>query len=511
MASVTSSPAAPAERFAPTSGMSSPPHPVSEERTPWVWLALLVAVAAVLRLIGLGTELWLDEMITSIISIRPPLHELLTVYKGDNQHPLYSLLAHFTTSLLGDTPWAMRLPAMLFGVASVPMLFVLGKRLVSQREALLAAALLAVSYHHVWFSQNARGYSMLAFWAILATDLLLRGIREERRSLFVGYAVAVALGIYTHLTMVFLVAAHVLVCAWMAFSPMVRRRLDWRLPFMGFAIGGVLTLILYAPILSQVLNWFLNRPSRLISVSTPEWALGEGLRILKIGLGAGWSIMVAGAIFLVGLVSYARRSPLAFALFVLPGATTMAGALLGRGTMYPRFYFFLIGFALLILLRGAMTLGKAAGSLIARDRADERPGIAIGVALAALMILASLMSLRYNYAHPKQPFQAASAYVEANAGPGEQVAVLNASRYAYLEYYEKPWSSIANGEELSVMRASGEPVWLVYTFPRYLELQAPEVMETIRLECGSATKFDGTVGDGDVFACELPPARTATF
>jgi hypothetical protein len=91
------------------------------------------------------------------------------------------------------------------------------------------------------------------------------------------------------------------------------------------------------------------------------------------------------------------------------------------------------------------------------------------------------------------------------------VAVLNATRYAYLEYYGKPWTRVANGDELTVLRASGEPVWLVYTFPRYLELEAPAVMETIRLECGGAAKFDGTVGDGDVFACELPPARQATF
>jgi 4-amino-4-deoxy-L-arabinose transferase-like glycosyltransferase len=510
MESATLSRAA-AERTESKKGARAPRDAAAAERTPWVWLAALVAAAVVLRVIGLGSELWLDEMVTSVISIRPPLLELLTVYKGDNQHPLYSLLAHMSTSLLGDTPLAMRLPAMLFGVASVPMLYVLGRRLVSQREALLAAALLAVSYHHVWFSQNARGYSMLAFWAILATDLLLRGIREERRSLFVGYAVVVALGIFTHLTMVFLVAAHGLACTWMAFSPWVHRRLDWRLPLIGFAVGGVLTLALYAPILTQVLNWFMNRPSRLLSVSTPEWALGEGLRILRLGLGAGWSIFVAGAVFGVGLVSYARRSPLAFTLFVLPGATTMAGALLGRGTMYPRFYFFLIGFALLIIVRGAMTIGDAAARWIARNRSGEGLGTAIGSTLVALMILASLMSLRYNYAYPKQPFLAAAAHVEANAEPGEPVAVLNATRYAYLEYYGKPWTRIANRDELSALRGSGEPVWLVYTFPRYLELEAPGVMETIRLECGGAAKFDGTVGDGDVFACELPPARQASF
>jgi uncharacterized membrane protein YuzA (DUF378 family) len=464
-----------------------------------------VAVAAVLRAIDLGTELWLDEMITSVLTIRPPARELLTVYKGDNQHPLYSLLAYASVALFGDTPWALRLPAMVFGVASVPMLYLLGRRVATPREALFAAALLAVSYHHVWFSQNARGYTLLAFWAILATDLLLRGIREERRSAFVGYAVVAALGIYTHLTMVFLVAAHVLVCVWMSFA--VRgRRLGWKLPALGFVLGGMLTLALYGPILVQVVDWFTNRPSRLLGVSTPAWALGEGWRILRIGFGAGWSMIAAGVVFAVGLVSYARRSPLVFALFVLPGVTTVAGALFGRGTMYPRFFFFLIGFAMLIVVRGASVIGELAARVVARGRGEARLASGIGGALVALMILASVLSLRYNYAYPKQPFLAAAAHVDANANPGEPVAVLNASRYAYLEYYRRAWTPLMQDDALNALRKAGQSVWLVYTFPRYLALEAPAVIETIRAECGNAVKFDGTVGDGDVFVCVLPPA-----
>ncbi|MGH7504186.1 MAG: glycosyltransferase family 39 protein, partial [Longimicrobiales bacterium] len=223
-------------------------------------LALLVVLATVLRAIGLGTEVWLDEMYTSILALRPSFLELLTVYNGDNQHPLYSLLGHLSIVLFGESPWSIRLPALVFGVASVPMLYVLGRQVATRREALLAAALLAVSYHHIWFSQNARGYTMLAFFAMLATHLLLRGVRHGRRRDFLGYAVAVALGIFTHLTMVFVVAAHVLICAWLAFITPRERRLDWRLPLLGFTVGGVLTLALYAPIMTQVLAWFLHRP-----------------------------------------------------------------------------------------------------------------------------------------------------------------------------------------------------------------------------------------------------------
>src|SRR5690606_29426767 len=116
--------------------------------------------------------------------------------------------------------WSIRLPALVFGVASVPMLYVLGREVASRREALLAAALLTVSYHHIWFSQNARGYTMLAFFAMLATYLLLRGVRTRSRRTFVAYGVVLALSTFTHLTTVFLIGAHVLICAWLVwFAP----------------------------------------------------------------------------------------------------------------------------------------------------------------------------------------------------------------------------------------------------------------------------------------------------
>jgi hypothetical protein len=182
--------------------------------------------------------------------------------------------------------------------------------------------------------------------------------------------------------------------------------------------------------------------------------------------------------------------------------------------MYPRFFFFLIGFALLIVVRGAFVLGGAAAGALVKGPARERTAAALGGALTAAMIVASLLSLRYNYAYPKQAFEEAAVYVEATADAGDPVAVLNATWYAYIEFYGKPWTRLHDRDDpsddaaanLARLRASGRTVWLVYTFPRYLEHEAPAIMQTIRAECGGAAKFDSTVGDGDVFACALPPA-----
>src|SRR5262249_32397030 len=133
-----------------------------------------------------------------------------TRFPSQNQHMLFSVLARLSFDLFGESAWALRLPSVLFGVGSVWALFMLGRRLLGEREALLACALMTVSYHHVWFSQNARGYMGLLCFTLLATWLWLESLARDEWPWHIGYAVAVALGAWLHLTMAFVVSAHVL-------------------------------------------------------------------------------------------------------------------------------------------------------------------------------------------------------------------------------------------------------------------------------------------------------------
>ena len=64
-------------------------------------LLLLTAVAAVLRLVGANRQLWFDEMVTLINSVRVPMVDLLTSYPSDNQHTLFSVLAQLSVMLPG--------------------------------------------------------------------------------------------------------------------------------------------------------------------------------------------------------------------------------------------------------------------------------------------------------------------------------------------------------------------------------------------------------------------------
>lgn len=480
----------------------------------WRWAVAGVAlVALVARLIGVNGGLWIDEIYSLVRSFRAPWRGILTEYWGDNHHPLYAVLAHLSRAAFGEAPWSVRLPAVLFGVAAIPALFALGSRVASRREALLASLLLAVSYHHVWFSQNARGYSAIACFAIVTTWALLRGVETGRARYFVWYGVAAGLGAYTHLTMVLVVAGHALGALAFLVAPgrEIERRPLLRGGLIAFGLAALMTLALYAPMLREVLDFFLNRPSNLRGVSTPRWAVVETLRILVLGLGAGLAI-VGGAIVAAGLVvgvsgiaSLWRTHRLFVLLLAGACAMTIAGAMAARGTMYPRFFFFAIGPAMLLAVRGAYA---ACGWLAARV---SRPAWGPRVALAGILtvIALSAASLSFNYRYPKQDFEGAMRYVLAERGAEDAVVSTGLPADPYRLLYGQDWPIVSTVAELDSVRLVSPRTWVLWTFPRYLERHAPGLDRVLSTECQARRAFRGTVGGGDVMACFLPSLHDA--
>src|ERR1035441_9047276 len=93
---------------------------------PWVWLMALTALALGLRVIEVNRGPWWDEIYSLVITVRRPLAQIVTVFPGDTQHPLYSILARLSVLAFGEHVWSLRLPAVVFGAASIPVLFALG-------------------------------------------------------------------------------------------------------------------------------------------------------------------------------------------------------------------------------------------------------------------------------------------------------------------------------------------------------------------------------------------------
>lgn len=134
----------------------------------------LTLLAAALRLPTLGVQsFWIDEAATWD-QVNGSLVDVIVRTAADNYPPLFNLLAWGSLQLFGDAEWALRLPAALLGIATVPMLYVLGARIGGRSTGLIAALLLTLSGFHVWYSQEARMYSLLALAATAHAWAMLR-------------------------------------------------------------------------------------------------------------------------------------------------------------------------------------------------------------------------------------------------------------------------------------------------------------------------------------------------
>jgi hypothetical protein len=167
--------------------------------------------------------------------------------------------------------------------------------------------------------------------------------------------------------------------------------------------------------------------------------------------------------------------------------------------MYPRFYFSLIGFAIIILARGVTVIPKWIAAHWPRHFPGINPGPALTAVFVIVLLASSCLSLVRNYRYPKQDFEGAMQFVDAERKYGEAVVTAGAATYPYQQYYAKPWESVETAEKLQEICRQNRAVWLVYTFPRYLQDAAPAVMDLIQKQFTPIRVFHGTLGDGDVF------------
>lgn len=172
------------------------PRPTTNER-PIVLLLLVVAV--VLRLPNLGESLWYDEVWYSTRGVGSSLAQLWSRFLTEPPAPLYGVLLFFWVRVFGDGELSVRLPSLLFGLASIGLTYRIARTYGSPLVASVAAAFLCVSPVHVWYSQEATPYAMTLF-SLLASVLAWLRLREDptRPARYAVYGGALLATVFTH-------------------------------------------------------------------------------------------------------------------------------------------------------------------------------------------------------------------------------------------------------------------------------------------------------------------------
>jgi 4-amino-4-deoxy-L-arabinose transferase-like glycosyltransferase len=151
-----------------------------------VALASILLVATVLRFVALdrvppGPSY--DELQNARLSARV-LEGEWALYFAENfgQEPLYPTLAALTVRLFGWNMVALRIPAALAGLLSVLVVYLVGRRLDTERVGLLAAAFQAVSFWPLLETRVALEISLLPLLSATAMLFLARALDEEMQN-----------------------------------------------------------------------------------------------------------------------------------------------------------------------------------------------------------------------------------------------------------------------------------------------------------------------------------------
>ncbi len=462
-------------------------------------LSVICVFAIISHSISINSDLWIDEVLTVVNYVRLDLGQILSNFSSDNQHMLYSALAQICVGFFGETAFAVRLPALLFGLASIPAIASLTRYVFGKKEALFSATLLAVSYHHIWFSQNARGYTILLLGAILSTEYMLRGLETKKWKYWIAYALAITIAAWAHLTAVFIAIAHGMVYLGLLIIKArdSKQNFNYWQPILGFILAAWFTIHVYAISLPQLIDFFSQPSSNAtpnpIAWRNPLWLVNEILRNLGVGVALGWfGIISAFLVGLYGLICCAKRD-LLFVFLSLAPAVLLGGVMFALDrNLWPRMFFSELGFFAAIAVVGALGFGQLLSNTLNKQIKS------IYYAPVILICLFFVLSMPKVYRYPKQDFTSARDYVREHATDQDAVVGVHLAGKMYRIYYAPEWTEINTVEEHNEHKSKKGYTWVLYTLPGFVKSAFPALFKILESDYEHMKTFPGTLGDGNI-------------
>lgn len=421
----------------PDRALREAPRPRPAWRGIAATIAVLTAAGFILRLALIDSQsLRLDESLSLQQSSRS-LPTLWNYLVSSNVHvPLYHTMLHGWLQFSGSSEIALRLPSVILGTGVIPLLYLVARRIVGTRAAVVAAAIGAGSPFLVWHSDEARMYPLLLFAALTSTLLFLRAVERPTVLRWASYAIVLGITFYAHYFALLLPPVHLLYL--IIYRPKRRAVLSW---FGAVTVSG----LLFAP---WVVALYLTRIQAEGFASISSGVRLEQPEYTLFGLLYGFV-----AFFAVFFVGYHGVGVLSIITGVLGGMWPLAifrGGTRGQAGVSRKPFAFLLGwiivavgvvFAMNVVLPGLLVqkyliLATPPLYLLAARAAERTVGASRG-RVAILFALLAATAIVQN-AEPMNPlhedFRQASSIIRTTGTAGETVFVLpvyNATPFIY--------------------------------------------------------------------------------
>ena len=173
-------------------------------------LISLTLIGAILRFYNLGyNSIWLDEASTLNFAIKsiPDIWQATTA--GEFNPPLFYWTEHIML-IFGNSEVILRFIPALLGVLTIPLIYCVGKEFMDRNTGIIAAAAFAFSPFLIFYSQEARAYSMMLFFVTFAMVFYFRALKSNDLANWALFGILSALAFWTHFYALVIIGALIL-------------------------------------------------------------------------------------------------------------------------------------------------------------------------------------------------------------------------------------------------------------------------------------------------------------
>jgi len=261
-------------------------------------LLFILVIASSLRLYNLNKyDLWYDELITTKFSyqrVRADSHAyniprssiFLNKLKVDPNAPFYFILVHGYSFLFGSGK-SLRILSLLLSVLTLWVFYRVARLFLRQTESLLSVALMAASPVHIWYAQEARGYSLECLMAIIMIFVWIEGFRHHKDRYWIVLCITSLVAVFTTYFSIFLLVALGVICIFKDYRVHLKK---WLFTIVGMALVSSLYL--------KFTDTRINETIKNLWISSlPQGSFWQTFGVFALGYSANPPLLTAGIVF----------------------------------------------------------------------------------------------------------------------------------------------------------------------------------------------------------------------
>ena len=466
------------------------------KKNAYIALALILLLGSFLRIYGLGNEsFWLDESYTAksveftvsdLIMMTYKNSTILPQYfgKGAGSVPFYYILTNYWTKLFGLSEFKLRLLSAIFGIFSIYLTYLLGKSLFNYETGLASAFVLSINHQHIFFSQEARMYSMLIALALLSTLFLLSSLKTNKSIYWAAFVVSDALLLYIHPFSFFILlfqGLFILIC-WKKYKAVFKKMLISGLAifliylpwvpalFNQLSYGTPIGKVYGRPALSQLIvnlvqfnSWIsqdIGTRAALRTMSFSELSFSAWMVILSVVI----IVMLLGLAFIFGIINLVnKKNNLKLILLLLWFSIPIFVPFLISIVSPKNAVFSSVRYLLFASLPYYIIAALGISNM------KRKPLFLI------LLVISSIFPLYAYYANfDKQQFREAAAYIVTNRSPDEYVFIHKSNIILPFSYYHHDLTNTLSIEDLNQLKSNLEgkhAFWIMLSMEKFSDPQ----------------------------------------